>query len=115
MILATVFAIWLLFLQPLFLEQHWMQVKLVFVALLILYHFKCHAIFKTLQKGQSKYSSSFMRIFNEGATLILFAIVFLVILKNAINWIYGVIGIILLSIILMLGIKFYKNIRKHNH
>jgi putative membrane protein len=53
-----------------------------------------------------------MRLWNEGATIILFAVVFLVILKNAFNWIYGVVGIILFSILLMLGFKFYKRIRE---
>jgi len=53
-----------------------------------------------------------MRLWNEGATIILFAVVFLVILKNAVNWIYGVIGIVLFSIIIMLGFRFYKRIRE---
>ena len=55
-----------------------------------------------------------MRIWNEGATLILFAIVFLVILRSTINWIFGVVGILLLGVILMLGIKIYKRIRDKN-
>jgi len=61
-----------------------------------------------------KNSSNFYRIWNEGATIILFAVVFLVILKNAVNWIYGVLGIFLFSIIIMLGFKFYKTIREKN-
>jgi putative membrane protein len=52
-----------------------------------------------------------MRFWNEGATLILFAIVFLVILKSAINWIWGLVGLIGLGIVLMLGIKLYKRLR----
>lgn len=64
-----------------------------------------------LQKGVVKHSSNFMRLWNEGATIILFAVVFLVILKNSINWIFGVIGIILFSLIIMLGFRFYKKIR----
>ncbi len=55
-----------------------------------------------------------MRMWNEGATLILFAIVFLVILKHTFNWIFGVIGIVVLGILLMLGIKLYKRIRNKN-
>ena len=55
-----------------------------------------------------------MRIWNEGATIILFAIVFLVVLKSAFSWIYGVVGIILLGVLLMLGIKLYKRIRDKN-
>ena len=111
-VLATIFALSLLHLNPAFIEMRWMQVKLGFVVLLIAYHIKCHLIFKELQNDVFKYSSNFMRLWNEGATIILFAVVFLVILKNAFNWIYGVIGIFLFSIIIMLGFKFYKRLRE---
>lgn len=111
MILATIFAVWLLFLRPFYLSEDWMQVKLGFVVLLIIYHLKCHSVYKQLQAGIINYSSNFMRLFNEGATIILFSVVFLVILRNAINWIYGVVGIILFSVIIMLGFKFYKGYR----
>jgi putative membrane protein len=110
-ILATIFALFLLHINPAFLEMPWMKVKLGFVVLLFIYHFKCQKIYTELQNNQVNYSSNFMRLWNEGATIILFAVVFLVILKNAINWIYGVIGIILFSVIIMLGFKFYKRIR----
>ncbi|SNY95172.1 CopD family protein [Flagellimonas pacifica] len=113
-ILCTLFAIWLLVIQPVWLQEAWMQVKLGFVALLFVYHFKCHQIFKQLQRNEVKYTSRFMRIWNEVATLVLFAIVFLVILKNAFNWIYGVVGIVVLAIFLMLGIRLYKRIRDKN-
>lgn len=111
-ILATIFALWLLHLMPEWLQMPWMQVKLGFVVLLFAYHFKCHQIYRQLQNDIFKHSSNFMRLWNEGATIILFAVVFLVILKNAINWIYGVIGIVLFSVLIMLGFKFYKRIRE---
>lgn len=113
MILATGFAIWLVILRPFYMTDAWMQVKLGFVVLLIIYHIKSHVIFKDLQRDKVKYSSNFMRIFNEGATIILFAVVFLVILKNAVNWIYGTVGIILFAVLLMLGIRLYKRIREN--
>ena len=113
-ILSTIFAIWLVVLQPIWLQEPWMLVKLTFVVLLILYHLKNHQIFKQLQKNEVKYTSRFMRIWNEGATLILFAVVFLVILKSAFNWIFGVVGIMLLGILLMLGIRLYKRIQEKN-
>ena len=111
-VLATIFALLLLHLNPGFIEMPWMQVKLGFVVLLFIYHFKCHKIYSELQNDTVKYTSNFMRLWNEGATIILFAVVFLVILKNAINWIYGVVGIVLFSVIIMLGFKFYKRIRE---
>jgi protoporphyrinogen IX oxidase len=110
-ILAVIFAIWLLILMPTWLQMPWMQVKLGFVFLLFLYHFKCHQIYTQLQKDKFKHSSNFMRLWNEGATIILFAVVFLVVLKNAFNWIFGVLGIFLVSILIMLGFKWYKRIR----
>jgi len=113
-VLSTLFAIWLLIEMPGWLSQPWMHVKLAFVLLLFIYHGKCHQMFKQLQRDEVKYSSNFMRIWNEVATLVLFAVVFLVILKNAFNWIYGVIGIVVLGILLMLGIKLYKRIRAKN-
>lgn len=116
-VLASFFAFWMLLFTDVgqvWLTQSWMHVKLSFVFLLYLYHLKCHQIFLQLQKGEVKHSSGFFRIWNEGATIILFAVVFLVILKNAVNWIYGVIGIILFSVLLMLGYKFYKKIREKN-
>ncbi|MEZ4787214.1 MAG: CopD family protein [Flavobacterium haoranii] len=117
-ILASFFAFWMLFFTEVgqvWLQQPWMHVKLLFVFLLYLYHLKCHQIFVQLQKNEVKHSSGFFRLWNEGATIILFAVVFLVILKNAVNWIFGVIGIILFSVLLMLGYKFYKKIREKNN
>ncbi|OMP32138.1 MULTISPECIES: CopD family protein [Mangrovimonas] len=113
-ILATVFAIWLIVLMPSWLQQGWMHVKLAFVVLLIIYHLKTHQYFKQLQRDEVKKTSSYMRLWNEGATFILFAVVFLVILKNAMNWIFGVVGIVVLGILIMLGYKIYKNIRAKN-
>ena len=117
-ILASLFAFLMLFGTQrggVWLQFSWMHVKLGFVFLLYLYHLKCHQIFKQLQRGEVKYSTTFMRLWNEGATLILFAVVFLVILKNAVNWVYGVIGIMAFAILLMVGFKFYKRIREKNN
>ena len=111
-VLATFFAVWLLILMPFWLQMPWMHVKLGFVFVLYLYHYKCHKMYTELQNDEVKYTSNFMRLWNEGATIILFAVVFLVILKNAVNWIYGVIGIVLFSVLIMLGFRFYKRIRE---
>ena len=113
-VLATLFAIWLLLLAPYWLEQPWMHIKLGFVLLLIAYHLKNHQVFKKFQRDEINYTSNFMRIWNEGATLILFSIVFLVILKGTFNWVFGVLGIVVVGILLMLGIKLYKRIRNRN-
>jgi len=89
----------------------WMQVKLAFVVGLIFYHFKTQNIMFQLRDEKSNWSSSQLRLWNEVSTIILFAIVFIVVLKSAINWIFGVLGIIGLAILLMILIKMYKKYR----
>lgn len=110
-ILASIFAFWMLIKNPFYLEMPWMHVKLSFVLALYFYHGACHSIYKQLQKDVVKYSSVKLRIWNEVATIILFAVVFLVVLQNAINWIWGVVGIVLVSVLLMLSVKLYKKVR----
>jgi putative membrane protein len=113
-VLATLFAIWLLVLQPFWLKETWMLLKLGFVALLFAYHWSCQIMYNQIKKGSLKYSSFALRIWNEVATIILFACVFLVVLKSTLGWIFGVVGIVGVSVLLMLGIKLYKNIRAKN-
>lgn len=112
-ILATLFALLLLYIIPSWLLQDWMLIKLFFVALLFVYHYKTHKIFLAFQQDQVNYTSLFMRIWNEGATLLLFSIVFLVILKSSFHWIFGVLSLVGLAVILMLGIKLYQRVRKN--
>ena len=113
-ILTLVFGSWLLFLQPGWLQQPFMHIKLSFVFFLYLYHFACHYLYKKLQKGETKYTSNQLRIWNEVATLFLVAIVFLIVVKNQISWIWGTIGIFAFAVALMLAIKLYKRIREQS-
>jgi len=89
-------------------SQPWMMVKLGFVAGLLVYHFICQNIIHQLKNGVFKWSSNQLRIWNEVATIFLVAIVFTVILKSTIDWIYGVIGLILFAVIIMSAVKIYK-------
>ena len=111
-ILASFFAFWMLYKNPYYLEMPWMHIKLTFVLALYFYHYSCQKIFTQLQNNIIKYSGLQLRIWNEIATIILFAIVFLVTLQNAISWVWGIIGIILFGLLMMLGIKLYKKIRE---
>lgn len=114
LVLCSLFAFLMLYINPALLELPWMQIKLGFVVLLYIYHAKTWSIHKQMQGGEFKYSSRFMRLWNEGATLILFAVIFLVITKSAVNWIYGVLGLLGLAVLLMMGIKLYKKIQDKN-
>lgn len=110
-VLTLIFGTALLVAQPSWLKMPFMHVKLGFVFLLFMYHLGCHALFRQLQHGNARYSSTQLRVFNEVATLILFAIVFLIVLKNTLSWIWGTIGLVSFAVILMLAIKLYKRFR----
>jgi len=111
-IMVLITATFLLIDKPFWLQQNWMIVKLSLVILLYLYHFKSHLIYRDLQNNRVKYTSQQLRIWNEVATILLFSIVFLVVLKNSFNWIFGVVGVFSLGVILMILIKLYKNYRQ---
>ncbi|PRD54499.1 protoporphyrinogen oxidase HemJ [Sphingobacterium gobiense] len=113
MYIMIISALVMLYLSPGLLDQSWMQVKLVFVAGLLFYHFKSQQIMKQLAKGKSTWTSAQLRLWNEVSTIILFAIVFLVIFRSAVDWIYGVLGLVGLAILLMVLIKLYKRYRKN--
>ncbi len=89
----------------------WLLVKLIFVVLLYLYHFSLHVIYREQSMGIFRFSSQKLRVWNELATLFLFAIVFLASVKQAMSWIFGLTGIISLGIILMIAIRLYKKLR----
>lgn len=114
-ILASLFGFWMLYQNSSYLNLPWMHIKLGFVGLLYIYHFLCHKIYMQLQNDIIKYNSTQLRIWNEVATIILFSIVFLVVLKSTVNWIYGVVGILLFSILLMLAVKLYKRLRNKSN
>jgi protoporphyrinogen IX oxidase len=111
-ILTLIFGLWVLSKMPAYLSQGFMHLKLGLVLLLYIYHFYCHSIYLKLQKGQKVFSSNGLRIFNELATLFLVSIVFIIVLKNAMNMLWGVIGLVIFAIALMLGIRIYKKFRE---
>lgn len=114
MILSAAAGLGMIYLNPDLLSVPWMQVKLAFVLGLLIYHFICQNIIKQLKHGIFKWTSTQFRIWNELATIFLVAIVFTAILKSAIDWIYGLTGLILFSIIIMSAVKIYKYYRLKN-
>jgi putative membrane protein len=90
----------------------WLWLKLGFVAGLYFYHFSLHRIYREQMRGIFRYTSLQLRIWNEAATLFLFAIVFLVVLKSSLNMIKGLIALIVLAALLMIAIRIYKKLRE---
>jgi protoporphyrinogen IX oxidase len=112
LILTWVFGLWLVYLFNWWLAP-WLWLKLSMVVGLTAYHLYCHRIFNRFQNDLPTWGSMGLRMWNEVATLFLFAIVFTVVLKDTIGWIWGLLGLLLLAAAMMLGIRFYRKRREN--
>jgi protoporphyrinogen IX oxidase len=112
MFLTLVFGGCLLWVNPAFLTQAYFILKLCFVGGLIIYHFQCHIYFTQLQNDVVKSTSTKLRIWNEIATIFLVAIVFLIVLKSNTGFIWGMLGLVVFAVTLMIAIKLYKKSRE---
>lgn len=108
-ILTLIFGLWLLIIYPSF--PVWLYIKLGFVILLFVYHFSLHLIYKNQSQGNFRYSSTQLRLWNEVPTVFLISIVMLVVVKQNVSLIYGLLGLFLFVLVLMLGIRIYKMFR----
>ena len=108
---TSIFGTWMLIQNPVLLTQPWMWLKLIFVGLLWLYHLQCHFIYKQQLEGIYKQSSFKLRLFNEGGTVLLVAIVFLVVIKSSNGLVWGMLGLFIFAALLMSGVYLYKKQR----
>ena len=92
-------------------EGRWLLIKLAFVVILYVYHFSLQVILSQQIKGIFKYSSQQLRLWNEVATVFLIAIVMLVVVKQSISLVWGLVGLVLFIALLMGAIKIYKLLR----
>ena len=59
----------------------WMQIKIIFIAILTYYHFTLGKFLKDFAKNNNQKTSKFFRIFNELPTIILIVVIFIAIFK----------------------------------
>ncbi len=111
-ILTLIFGPLVLYIFYNFYIDTWMWLKLAFVLGLYFYHFSLHKIYKQQMQGIFRYTSSQLRIWNEVATIFLIAIVMLVVVKNSLSFVWGLVGLALFVVFLMSAIKVYKLIRE---
>lgn len=90
----------------------WLLLKLIFVAGLYGYHFSLHYILKQQGRGIFNYSSQKLRLWNELATVFLIAIVMLVVVKQEMSLVWGLLGLLAFILLLMSAIRVYKVLRK---
>ena len=123
MVLTWTFGLWMLVenqilasdgLATSLILQPWFILKIVFVCALSLYHVQTHVLFRKQQQDEFPWNSFRLRLWNEIATLCLFAIIFLVIPKKNSGWIWATLGFVLLAASIFAATVIYKRNREKN-
>ena len=110
-ILTVVFGLWLAFIEPSILTVGAFHLKLFFVALLIIYQFYGEKMLRQLRDGIIPHSSTRFRLLNEVPTVILISVVFLIVLRDELSWIWGLLGILGIAGLLTFAVKKYRTAR----
>jgi putative membrane protein len=111
MVLTLLTGATMLYLAPGYLHQPWMLAKLAFVVALVVYHTYCGRLVKAMPTDAITMSGNTLRMFNEVATVLLVAIVFLVVLKSMLSMLWGVIGLFIFIIVIFTAVRFYRSYR----
>jgi putative membrane protein len=110
-VLCTAFGITMLVMNPGILQQPFMHLKLAFVLGLWGYQLYTHSVFKKFQGNTSPLSDMALRFLNEVPTVLLVAIIFIIIKRDTLSWISGLVGIVGTAVLLSIAIKGYQRFR----
>ena len=100
----------LIYINPAILDT-WLWIKIVFVVGLYFYHYSLHILYQQQKNNIFKFNSQQLRLWNEVATIFLISIVMLVVVRQSISLLWGLLGLVLFVFILLSAIKIYKLIR----
>lgn len=82
MIATLLFGTWLIALNPgYYLEQGWLHVKLLLIAVLVAYHLWCGHFVRLFRDERNTRNHVFFRVINEAPVLLLVAIILLAVLR----------------------------------
>jgi protoporphyrinogen IX oxidase len=114
MVVTVAMAAGLLTTQPDVLKDMWMHFKLLFVGILVAYHFYCGRLLKQLAAGECKWSGQQLRALNEAPTVLLVAIVLLVVFKGSLPLDITTVGILGMIVAMGAAIQLYAKKRRQD-
>ena len=114
MLVTVAMAIGLLSTEPDVLKEGWLHIKLLFVALLLVYHHYCGRLMKKLAVDECRWSGQQLRALNEAPTVMLVAIVLLAVFKNNLPTDITVWGIFAMIVFMAVTIQLYAKKRKRD-
>ncbi|QOV21392.1 protoporphyrinogen oxidase HemJ [Anabaenopsis elenkinii] len=114
MLVTVAMAIGLLSTEPEVLKQGWLHIKLLFVSLLVAYHYYCSRLMKQLAADECRWSGQQLRALNEAPTVMLLVIVLLAVFKNNLPTDITVWGVFGLIILMAVTIQLYAKKRRRD-
>ena len=99
------FGVMMLFIQPAWLREGWMHLKLTFLILLTGYTHYLKSHIRQLEAGTSRFTHIQYRALNEVPTVFLVAIVFLAVFKDRINYFALFGGLVVFTGLIAWGIR----------
>jgi putative membrane protein len=100
MLVTVAMAIGLLSTEPEVLKEPWLHFKLLFVALLLVYHYYCGRLMNQLAADECLWHSQHLRALNEAPTFLLLVVVLLAVFKNNLPMditAWGIFGLIIFT------------------
>lgn len=112
LIMTLIGGIAMLVINPGWLQQPWLHIKLTLVAGLLVYHFSNYRQMKKLRTGPTTFSSFGFRLYNELPTLALIAIVMLAVWKSLQGLWLGLALLVALGVVFFVVARLYKKSRE---
>lgn len=112
MVMTLIGGIGMLIINPAWLSQPWMHVKLTLVLGLVVYHFSNYRQMKKLRTHPTRFSSFGFRLYNELPTLVLIAVVMLAVWKSLQGLWLGLGLLLSLGVVFFVVAKLYKKSRE---
>ncbi|MBP6573181.1 MAG: CopD family protein [Flavobacteriales bacterium] len=95
---------WLVFQRPGLLKEPSMQVGLGLVSLLAGYHLTVQRVYGQLERSELKWSTLQLRLWAQSATMLLFAVILVALMRDRLTWVWGSLGLVVLGGLLLMAI-----------
>lgn len=104
LIAVVVFGCWLVLQRPGLLKEPSMQVGLGLVSLLAGYQLTVQRVYGQLKRNELKWSTLQLRLWAQGATMLLCAVILVALMRDRLTWVWGSLGLVVLGGLVMVAI-----------
>ena len=112
MFLTVIMAMGIVSTDKTVLQSWWLHIKLLFVGLLVIYHYYCGRIIKQLEQDTCLWTGKQFRMLNVAPSILLVSIVLLVIFKDNLPLDYVTLLLIMVTILMVVSIQLYAKKRR---